>query len=56
MSTQTFGCSRRKRKYQAEAQKPSLTDVNTSTIILVANVMIYPTETSLRDMAFNEAV
>ena len=36
----------------SEAQKPSLTDVNTSTIILVANVMIYPTETSWRDMAF----
>ena len=36
----------------SEAQKPSLTDVNTSTIILVANVMINPTETSWRDMAF----
>ena len=36
----------------SEAQKPSLTNVKTSTIILVANVMIYPTETSRRDMAF----
>ena len=36
----------------SEAQKPYLTDVNTSTIILVANVLIYPTETSWRDMAF----
>ena len=39
-----------------KAQKPSLIDVNTSTIILVANVLIYPTLTSWRDVAFQYLV